>query len=167
MEIMAILEVLMALVLTSPAFRDGTAIPPQHTCDGTDTSPQLAWSGAPPGTAAFALIVDDPDAPAGTWVHWVLYNLPGDRGELPEGVATKERLPQLGGALQGKNDFRRVGYGGPCPPPGRPHRYFFKLYALNAVLALQGGATKQEVERTMAGHVIGEARLMGTYSRRK
>ena len=163
----ALLEVLMALVLTSPAFREGAAIPAKHTCDGADTSPQLAWGGAPPGTAALALIVDDPDAPAGTWVHWVLYNLPGNLAGLPEGVAKSDQLPQLGGALQGKNDFRRVGYGGPCPPPGRPHRYFFKLYALDAALPLRAGATKQEVERAMAGHVIGEARLMGTYARKR
>jgi Raf kinase inhibitor-like YbhB/YbcL family protein len=167
MGLMTIVEVLMALVLTSPAFRDGTAIPAGHTCDGADTSPPLAWRGAPPGTVAFALIADDPDAPAGTWVHWVLYNLPGDRAELPEGVAKTEQLPQLGGALQGKNDFRRVGYGGPCPPPGRAHRYFFKLYALDALVSLRGGATKRELERAMAGHVIGEARMMGTYARRR
>jgi Raf kinase inhibitor-like YbhB/YbcL family protein len=167
MVIPAILEVLMALVLTSPAFREGAAIPAEHTCDGADASPHLAWTGAPPGTVTLALIADDPDAPAGTWVHWVLYNLPGDRAELPEGVAKTDRLPQLGGALQGKNDFRRVGYGGPCPPPGRPHSYYFKLYALNAALPLHAGATKQEVERAMAGHVIGEARLMGTYARKR
>jgi Raf kinase inhibitor-like YbhB/YbcL family protein len=167
MVMVVVLEVLMALVLTSPAFRDGAAIPAQHTCDGADVSPQLAWEGAPPGTAAFALIVDDPDAPAGTWVHWVLYNLAGNLAALPEDVPKKDQPKQLGGALQGKNDFRRVGYGGPCPPPGRPHRYFFKLYALNAALPLRAGATKQEVERAMAGHVIGEARLIGTYARKR
>ena len=161
----AILEVLMALVLSSPAFREGAAIPARHTCDGADTSPQLSWNGAPPGTAALALIADDPDAPAGTWVHWVLYNLPGHLTGLPEGVPKTDQLPQLGGALQGKNDFRRVGYGGPCPPPGRPHRYFFKLYALNAALPLRAGATKHEVERAMESHVLGEASLMGTYAR--
>jgi Raf kinase inhibitor-like YbhB/YbcL family protein len=167
MAMMVILEVLMALVLTSPAFREGAAIPARHTCDGEDVSPPLAWNGVPPGTAALALIADDPDAPAGTWVHWVLYNLPGDRAELPEGVAQTGRPPQLAGALQGTNDFRRVGYGGPCPPPGRPHRYFFTLYALDASLPLRAGATRRELERAMAGHVIGEARLMGTYARRR
>ncbi len=167
MIIIAMLEVLMALALTSPAFKEGAAIAAKHTCDGEDASPVLEWSGAPEGTVTFALIADDPDAPAGTWVHWVLYNLPGTLAALPEGVPKTDQLPRLGGALQGKNDFRRVGYGGPCPPPGRPHHYFFKLYALNAPLPLRAGATKQEVERAMAGHVIGEARLMGTYARRR
>jgi Raf kinase inhibitor-like YbhB/YbcL family protein len=164
---MTILEVIMALVLSSSAFTDGATIPGKHTCDGEDVSPALTWSGAPDGTAAFALIADDPDAPSGTWVHWVLYNLPADVTALPEGLEKKEQLRALGGALQGRNDFRRIGYGGPCPPPGRPHRYFFKLYALSAPLALRAGATKQEVERAMAGHVLGEARLMGRYARKR
>src|SRR6266571_781380 len=124
----------MAFSLTSTAFKEGTAIPVKHTCDGADVSPPLAWSGAPPGTAAFALIADDPDAPAGTWVHWVLYDIAPTLSAIPENVAKVETLKELGGAAQGKNDFRRLGYGGPCPPPGKPHRYFFKLYALNAWL---------------------------------
>ena len=155
----------MALILTSGAFTAGGVIPAKHSCDGADVSPSLAWSGPPPGTVAFALIADDPDAPAGTWVHWVLFNLPGSLTALPEGVPKTDQLPSLGGALQGKNDFRRIGYGGPCPPPGKPHRYFFKLYALDAALPLKAGATKQEVERAMRGHVLAEAALMGTYTR--
>ncbi len=162
---MWLLEVVMALVLASPAFREGAAIPQKHTCDGADVSPALTWSGAPAGTAAFALIADDPDAPAGTWVHWVLYNVPGHAAALPEGLEKTEQLRALDGALQGRNDFHRIGYGGPCPPPGRPHRYFFKLYALDHALSLRSGATKADVERAMAGHVLGQAQLMGTYAR--
>jgi Raf kinase inhibitor-like YbhB/YbcL family protein len=156
----------MAFTITSTAFRDGAAIPAKYTCDGVDVSPPLAWSGAPAGTRSFALIVDDPDAPAGTWVHWVLYNLPADVSELPENIAKVESL-DLGGARQGRNDFRRPGYGGSCPPPGPAHRYFFKLYALDARLELKGGAQKKEVEAAMEGHVLGSAQLMGTYARQK
>jgi len=155
----------VSLILTSGAFTAGGVIPAKHSCDGADISPSLAWSGTPPGTVALALIADDPDAPAGTWVHWVLFNLPGSLTALPEGVAKTDQLADFGGALQGRNDFRRVGYGGPCPPPGKPHRYFFKLYALDAALPLKAGATKQEVERAMRGHVLAEAALMGTYTR--
>jgi len=160
-----IAEVIMALVLTSGAFTAGGGIPARHGCDGANVSPALAWSGAPPGTVALALIVDDPDAPAGTWVHWVLYNLPASVAALPEGVPATERLPALGGALQGRNDFRKVGYGGPCPPPGRAHRYFFRLYALGAALPLGAGASRQEVDRAMHGHVLAETTLMGSYAR--
>ncbi len=156
----------MAFSLTSTAFKEGTAIPVKHTCDGADVSPPLAWSGAPPGTAAFALIADDPDAPVGTWVHWVLYNLPATVSDLPENVAKVETL-DLGGARQGRTDFRRPGYGGPCPPPGPAHRYFFKLYALDAPLTLKTGAQKKDVEAAMQGHVLGTAQLMGTYARQK
>jgi Raf kinase inhibitor-like YbhB/YbcL family protein len=157
----------MAFALSSTAFKEGATIPVKHTCDGADVSPLLAWNGAPPGTRVFALIADDPDAPAGTWVHWVLYNLPGTAAGLPENVAKAETLPDLGGAAQGRTDFRRPGYGGPCPPPGPAHRYFFKLYALDAPLGLKAGATKQEVERAMQGHVLATAQVMGTYARQK
>ena len=162
-----VLEVIMALMLMSGAFAAGGGIPSKHTCDGADVSPALSWSGTPAGTVAFALIADDPDAPAGTWVHWVLFNLPGSLTALPEGVAKTDQLPNLGGALQGRNDFRRTGYGGPCPPPGKPHRYFFKLYALDAALPLKAGATKQDVERAMRGHGLAETSLMGTYARQR
>jgi len=156
----------MAFTLTSAAFRDGAGIPVKYTCDGVDVSPPLSWSGAPAGTGGFALIVDDPDAPAGTWVHWVLYNLPAAVFELPENIAKVESL-DLGGARQGRNDFRRPGYGGPCPPPGPAHRYFFKLYALAAPLTLKAGAQKRDVEAAMEGHVLATAQLMGTYGRSK
>jgi len=156
----------MAFSLTSGAFKDGTAIPVKHTCDGADVSPPLAWSGPPEGTRSFALIVDDPDAPAGTWVHWVLYNVPAAVSELPENVAKVESL-DLDGARQGRNDFRRPGYGGPCPPAGPAHRYFFKLYALDAPLKLKAGAQNKDIEAAMQGHVLGSAQLIGTYARQK
>jgi len=156
----------MAFTLTSTAFRDGAAIPVKHTCDGVDASPPLAWSDAPAGTRSFALIADDPDAPAGSWVHWVVYNLPAAVAELPENVAKVEAL-DLGGARQGRNDFRRPGYGGPCPPPGPAHRYFFTLYALDAPLTLKAGAQRKDVETAMEGHVLGSAQLMGTYARQR
>ena len=155
----------MDITMTSAAFTDGAAIPSRHTCDGTDSSPPLAWSGAPATTKTFALIADDPDAPAGTWVHWVLFNLSAVIRGLPEQVAKDETV--LGGALQGRNDFRRIGYGGPCPPPGKPHHYVFTLYALDARLALSAGATKADVERAMEGHVLAQGQLTGTYGRQR
>jgi Raf kinase inhibitor-like YbhB/YbcL family protein len=157
----------MPLSLSSPAFKEATVIPRKHTCDGADVSPPLSWSGAPPGTAVFALIADDPDAPAGTWVHWVLYDLPAAATQLPESVEKSDAPTGLGGARQGRNDSRRVGYAGPCPPPGPAHRYFFKLYALDAPLKLKAGATKRDVETAMQGRVLGTAELMGTYARQK
>lgn len=153
----------MTLKLTSPAFSEGATIPKQFTCDGTDLSPALAWNGAPEKTQSFTLIADDPDAPAGTWVHWVLYDLPADANQLSEGVPKEERLPN--GARQGRNDFRRIGYGGPCPPLGPAHRYFFKLYALDAKLNLKAGASKAEVEKAMSGRILAQASLMGKYKR--
>ena len=156
----------MAFILTSAAFKDGATIAGKYTCDGVDVSPPLAWSGAPAGTRSFALIADDPDAPGGTWVHWVLYNLPAEVSELPENIAKVESL-DLAGARQGRNDFRRPGYGGPCPPPGPAHHYFFKLYALDARLQLKAGAQKKDVEAVTEGHVLGSAQLMGTYARQR
>jgi Raf kinase inhibitor-like YbhB/YbcL family protein len=153
----------MSFKLTSSAFENGATIPKQFTCDGTDLSPALEWSGAPEKTKSFSLIVDDPDAPVGTWVHWVLYDLPADAKQLGEGVAKEEQLAN--GAQQGRNDFRRIGYGGPCPPAGPAHRYFFKLYALDAMLNLKAGASKADVEKAMAGHVLAQAALMGRYKR--
>jgi hypothetical protein len=149
--------------LTSTAFQNGRPIPVQHTGDGADVSPPLQWSGAPAGTKSFALICDDPDAPVGTWVHWVIYGLPSAMNELPKKISTAESLPS--GAKQGLNDSRRVGYSGPLPPPGKPHRYFFKLYALDAELPLKPRATKSELLRAMEGHILAEAQLMGTYQR--
>jgi Raf kinase inhibitor-like YbhB/YbcL family protein len=154
----------MALTLTSTAFDLGTEIPKRHTCEGADRSPALKWTGAPAGTKSFALIADDPDAPVGTWVHWVVYDLPADTSELPEAVPTTETLSG-GGGRQGTNDFRKTGYGGPCPPPGKPHRYFFKLYALDTLTNLKPRATKGDVLRSIEGHVLAQAELMGTYRR--
>src|SRR5437667_6819395 len=156
----------MAFTLASAAFREGAVIAAKYTCDGVDVSPALTWSGAPAGTRSFALIADDPDAPAGTWVHWVLYNLPATGSDLPENVAKVETL-DLGGARQARTDFRRPGYGGPCPPPGPAHRYFFKLYALDALLNLKAGAQKKYVEAAMQDHVLGTTQLLGTYARQK
>jgi hypothetical protein len=150
--------------LTSTAWMEGRPIPAKYTCSGIDISPQLTWSGAPVGTRSFALICDDPDAPGGTWVHWVIYGLPATAVALPEKVAVVETLPD--GSKQGVNDFRRVGYGGPCPPPGAPHRYYFKLYALDTALPLAPCATKMELLRAMKGHILAEAGLMGTYQRK-
>jgi hypothetical protein len=150
--------------LWSPAFEEGKPIPVAYTCDGKDVSPPLNWEGAPEGTRSFALICDDPDAPMGTWVHWVLFNIPADSTSLPEGVPTDAKLPD--GARQGLSDFGRTGYGGPCPPRGKPHRYFFKLYALDTVLELEGNIRKADLERAMAGHVLAQAQLMGTYQRK-
>ena len=149
--------------LTSTAFADGNPIPTRHTCDGADVSPPLQWSDAPAGAKSFALICDDPDAPVGDWVHWVIYGLPAATTALPEKIAPSETLPN--GARQGVNDFRRVGYGGPCPPPGKPHRYFFKLYALDAELPRQSRASKADLLRAMQGHILAQAQLMGTYQR--
>lgn len=153
----------MAINLTSSAFSSEGTIPKKFTCDGADVSPALAWTGAPSATQSFALIADDPDAPVGTWVHWVLYDLPGNMKELAEGVEKQEQLSN--GARQGRNDFRKIGYGGPCPPPGKPHRYYFKLYALDKKLDLKAGATKAEVESAMKGHVVAQGELMGRYGR--
>ena len=149
--------------LTSPAFPDGGSIPPQHTCDGADVSPALEWSGAPEAAKSFALICDDPDAPAGDWVHWTVYDLPPASTGLPEGVPPTDDV--LGGGRQGRNDFRRIGYGGPCPPGGT-HRYVFALYALDRMLRLRGGAAKAEVRAAIRKHVLAESRLTGKYSRR-
>jgi Raf kinase inhibitor-like YbhB/YbcL family protein len=157
----------MGLSLTSTAFTEGGSIPVKYTCDGADLSPPLAWSGAPQGTAALALIADDPDAPGRTWVHWVLYDVPATFAGLPESVSKVEAPKELAGAVQGRNDSHEVGYGGPCPPPGPAHRYFFKLYALAAPLRLKPGASKQDVERAMQGHTLATAQLMGKYARQQ
>ena len=153
----------MSINLTSTAFTDGSTIPKQYTGDGADTSPPLHWSEPPKTTQSLALICDDPDAPRGTWVHWVLFNLPGDLRELKEAMPTDNVLAN--GAKQGKNDFGNVGYGGPAPPPGKPHRYFFKLYALDAVLDLPAGVSKDQVLAAMKGHVGGDGQLVGKYGR--
>jgi Raf kinase inhibitor-like YbhB/YbcL family protein len=150
----------------STAFTDGAPIPRRHTCDGEDLSPPLAWSGVPSGAKSLVLICDDPDAPSKTWVHWVLYGIPAEVTSLPEGVPPQKSLRQHGGAAQGVNDSRGIGYSGPCPPPGKPHRYYFKLYALKEPPQLQPGATKADVERAMAGKIVDQTQLMGTYARK-
>jgi Raf kinase inhibitor-like YbhB/YbcL family protein len=152
-----------SLTLTSPAFAEGQAIPTRYAGDGPDASPPLTWTGVPDGTRSLALVCEDPDAPRGTWTHWVLFNLPAATRQLDEGVAKQATLP--GGAVQGNNDFGRVGYGGPAPPPGKPHRYFFKLYALDASLHLQTGASRAQLLAALHGHVLAEGQLMGTYGR--
>ncbi len=153
----------MSLTLTSPEFREGELVPRKFTCQGSDVSPTLAWEGVPAATKSFALIVDDPDAPGGSFVHWVIYAIPASAGGLSEGVPARKSLDT--GARQGVNDFGKVGYAGPCPPPGSPHRYDFKLYALDAELGLGAGASKSDLERAMRGHVLAEARLQGKYRR--
>ena len=152
-----------AMQLTSVAFEQGAGIPVRYTCDGENLSPPLAWTGVPPGTKTLALIADDPDAPMGTWVHWVVYNLPTATAGLPEGYAADPQRQD--GTCQGVTDFRRTGYGGPCPPSGT-HRYFFTLYALDTTCSLAPGATAKELETAMRGHILAQAQLMGTYRRR-
>jgi Raf kinase inhibitor-like YbhB/YbcL family protein len=149
--------------LTSPAFREGETIPKQYTGDGMDTSPPLRWGQVPKQAKSLAVICDDPDAPSGTWVHWVLFNLPPEVRELPEAVPAQEKLEN--GAHQGTNDFGKIGYGGPAPPPGKVHRYFFKVYALDCTIDLGAGATAAQLSAAMKGHVLAQGRLMGRYGR--
>jgi len=148
--------------LISSAFSEGAMIAGKYTCDGADVSPPLNWRALPAGTKSLALICDDPDAPVGTWVHWVYYDIPAGTEGLPEKVSANERPVQ--GGTQGKNDFRKIGYGGPCPPGGT-HRYYFKLYALDTTLNLSPGATKKQVLKAMETHIIDQAQLMGKYRR--
>jgi Raf kinase inhibitor-like YbhB/YbcL family protein len=151
-----------ALALTSTVFADGEAIPARHTCDGADISPPLTWEGPPSGAASFALIVDDPDAPVGTWVHWVVYDLPSDVQGLPEGVPQEPELAV--GGVQGANGWSDTGYGGPCPPSGT-HRYVFQLYALDTTLGAGPGLSKRDLLGEMEGHILAQAQLVGTYAR--
>lgn len=153
----------MDITVTSTAFEEGSMIPKKHTGDGEDISPPLFWTGVPEGTKSIALICHDPDAPVGTWVHWVLWNLPPDTRELAEAVPTQETLAS--GATQGKNDFGNIGYGGPAPPRGSAHRYYFKVYALDTTLDLDSGATKKQLLKAMENHVLAQGQLMGKYRR--
>jgi len=148
--------------LRSPAFKEGEMIPKKYTCDGEDISPPLFWEGIPEEAKSLALICDDPDAPMGTWVHWVIFNIPPAEKGLPENVPPRKILKN--GAVQGKTDFGRVGYGGPCPPGGI-HRYFFKIYALDERISLEPGATKKKLLKAMEGHILAEGKLMGKYGR--
>ena len=155
-------------IIISGAFEHGASIPSVHTCQGNDSSPPLSWSGAPIGTKSFALIVDDPDAPDPlapkmTWVHWLVYNIPASISSLSEKQPAGTKLAN--GALVGKNDSKKTAYGGPCPPIGQ-HRYFFKLYALSALLEIPSGATKAELEKAMAGKILGMATLVGFYKKK-
>jgi Raf kinase inhibitor-like YbhB/YbcL family protein len=151
------------LQLISSAFTQGSAIPSVYSCEGEDLSPPLAWSGGSVERRSLALVCDDPDAPRGTWDHWVLYNLPGQAAELTQGVPKVPELPS--GARHGRNSWGKLGYGGPCPPPGNPHRYFFRLYVLDIMLNLAPGASKAELEQAMTGHILGQGTLMGRYQR--
>jgi Raf kinase inhibitor-like YbhB/YbcL family protein len=148
---------------TSTAFKEGEMIPQKYTCDGQNISPPLKWGSASAQTKSFALIVDDPDAPAGIWVHWVIFNIPPATTGLPENVPTIDSLPD--GSMQGKNDSREIGYDGPCPPGGT-HRYYFKLYALDTMLKLSSGSTKTDLLKAMEGHIVAQVQLMGRYSRK-
>ncbi len=152
------------LAVTSSAFEQGHPIPVKYTCQGDDVSPPIKWECAPANTKSFALICDDPDAPGGTWVHWVIYNLPPDAPSLPENTAKSETLPN--GAAQGRNSFQNIGYGGPCPPGGKAHRYFFKVYALDTLLTLDSHPDKEKLLAAMKGHILAQGQLMGTYQRR-
>lgn len=149
--------------ISSTAFSPGGDIPREFTCEGSDSSPALKWTEPPVGTKSFALIVDDPDAPVGTWVHWVIYNLPSETRELPARMARDGELAD--GSRQGTNDFHRLGYGGPCPPPGPAHRYFFKLFALDRRLSLKVGASQADLMNAMKGHLLAYAELVGRYKR--
>lgn len=153
---------IVALELASDAFAHEGAIPRKYTCDGEDLSPPLRWNDPPEGAKSFALIADDPDAPRGTWVHWVLFNVPAGTRAVPEGIPAQATLSD--GSVHGKNSWDRPDYGGPCPPSGT-HRYFFKLYALDATLDLEAGASVEQVLTAMQGHVLGQAEIMGVYSR--
>jgi Raf kinase inhibitor-like YbhB/YbcL family protein len=152
----------VTIQVISSGFKEGEPIPAKYTCDGENVSPPVKWSNLPDNTKSLALICDDPDAPGGTWVHWVVYNIPPTVGELPEGIVSTKEI--LKGARQGFNDFKRIGYGGPCPPSGR-HRYFFQLYALDKDLGLASGKTKKDLLEAMEGHILAMGHLMGTYQR--
>jgi Raf kinase inhibitor-like YbhB/YbcL family protein len=147
----------------SSAFSAGEPIPPQYTCDGDDLSPPLSWSEPPAGTQSLALTCDDPDAPGGTWDHWVLFNIPASVRSLPEGIPSDEVVAGVG--THGSNSWKRIGYGGPCPPQGSTHRYEFKLYALDMALDLEPGASKRDLEKAMSGHILAAGQLTGRYGR--
>jgi Raf kinase inhibitor-like YbhB/YbcL family protein len=153
----------MQIQLSSTAFKEGEAIPVTYTCDGENISPPLSWAGVPQSAKSLALIVDDPDAPAGTWVHWVVFNISPTLGSLSEGASSSGSQDSFG--TPGVSSFRKSGYGGPCPPKGKPHRYFFKLYALDIRLGLKFGASKTDIEKAMQGHILAQGQLMGTYGR--
>ncbi|HVZ16118.1 MAG TPA: YbhB/YbcL family Raf kinase inhibitor-like protein [Terriglobales bacterium] len=153
----------MTLQISAISFPAVGTIPKTFTCDGQDVSPLLRWTEAPSSTKAFALIADDPDAPAGTWTHWLMWNIPPSTHELHEGISKNAQLPD--GARQGQNDFKKIGYNGPCPPPGKPHRYYFKLFALDAPLEVKSGASRAQLEDAIQQHTLAHAEVMGRYGR--
>lgn len=155
----------MDIQVFSNAFHEGEAIPVQYTCDGDDVSPPLRWGRLPKDSQSLALICEDPDAPSGVFVHWIIFNLPPIVSDLPEALPPTETLVESG-AIQGRNDFNDIGYGGPCPPPGNPHRYFFRLYALDTKLQLKAGATKHEFAHAVEGHILTAGHLLGNYERK-
>ena len=152
------------ITISSAAFKNGSPIPQRFTCQGDNISPALAWSGAPPGTKTLALICEDPDAPNGTFYHWVIYNIPASERGLAENIAKKDALPN--GARQGTNSFEQVGYGGPCPPPGKAHHYHFQLFALDTEVNIPGVVTHDRLESAMQGHIVAEAEIIGTFQRK-
>jgi len=157
-------ERLMATMSVTSHFKNGDRLPVDHTCEGKNVSPQLSWGGVPTGGKSFSIICEDPDAPSGIWLHWVVFNIPATEDSIAEGVSAQPVLPN--GARQGVNDFNKIGYGGACPPKGHgPHRYVFKVYALDCLLTLEAGATKADLEKAMKGHVLGMGQLSATYSR--
>lgn len=149
--------------VTSKVISPGAEFPKRNTCQGEDISPDLAWTGAPAGTQSFALILDDPDAPGGTFTHWLLWDIPAASHELPQNLPRAPQLPE--GARQGRNDFGKVGYNGPCPPPGKPHRYYVRVFALDTTLGVKAGAGRSELERAMEGHMLARGELMGRFAR--
>jgi hypothetical protein len=155
----------MDIQILSTAFLEGESIPVQYTCDGDNVSPPLRWGSIPKESQSLAVICEDPDAPSGVFVHWLVFNLPPIVGNLPEAVPATETLEETG-AVQGRNDFNQIGYGGPCPPPGKPHRYFFRLYALDTRLQLQPGADKHALASAIQGHILAAGHLIGTYQRK-
>lgn len=153
----------MKLQVSTNAFQPGTEIPQKFTCSGEDLSPEISWTDLPEGTQSVAVIVDDPDAPVGTWTHWMVYDLPPSIQKLAQERPRTASLDD--GGLQGKNDFGNLGYNGPCPPPGKPHRYFFKVYALDQKLEIPAGATRKALDEALKGHVLAEGEVMGTFAR--
>jgi Raf kinase inhibitor-like YbhB/YbcL family protein len=153
----------MTFKMSSPAFTSGGAIPREYTCEGVDRAPSLEWNGVPAGTVTFALVMHDPDAPSGDWVHWIAWNIPATSHGMSENVLRQEQLAD--GTRQGRNSFGKIGYYGPCPPPGKAHRYFFRVYAIDSKLDLASGATRDQLQSALKGHVLAEAEYMGTYQR--
>jgi Raf kinase inhibitor-like YbhB/YbcL family protein len=156
-------DAVTGLQISSPAFANGEQIPVNYTCDGEDISPALEWGGVPENAHSLVLIVDDPDAPTGTWLHWLIYDIPGNVDGLPEGAASNPAIARIGS--QGQNDFSKTDYGGPCPPGGPAHHYYFRLYALDELLNLPPESTRSDVEAAMKTHILAEAQLMGVYGR--